>query len=130
METNLKDDFQSFGKHEEYYNVADEADPTVGWINLKKDTIHQVPNEEKRFNSFWKGKKEKYLNSDSSQRCSERTPAKKPGSRLTVIEKSNKLNNALAKSRRRMDHFKEYKSKSPLRNPPQVKVKNVKDTEK
>ena len=33
------------GNNEGNDNIADEADPTVGWISINKERVSQVPNE-------------------------------------------------------------------------------------
>jgi hypothetical protein len=110
--------------------VADEEDPTTGWIKLNKNSISRVPNEEKRFDSFWKDRNDRYSSSENSLKYSERVSAvKQKSNKSNFRQRSKGLRTALAQSEKRISHFNEYKSKSPKRNEPAGRITRLREAE-
>lgn len=110
--------------------VANEEDPTTGWIKLNKNSISRVPNEEKRFDSFWKDRNDRYSSSENSLKYSERVSGvKQKSNRSNFRQRSKGLRTALAQSERRISHFNEYKSKSPKRNEPKGRITRLREAE-
>lgn len=125
---NQKGEDKSFGAVEGNDMVPNESDPTVGWIKISKNEISHVPDEQKRFDSFWKERQERHSSSDNSQKYSEHATGQKVNGRKSRREQSVQLRTALLQSAKRIKHFNDFKSKSPKRKPESA-YKNIKDAE-
>lgn len=89
-------------------------------------------NENKTFDSyFWKEKSERYSQPNSENQTPVKSTdlkSRRSGRKLSkAYDKSNRLQDALEKSHRRVRHFHEYKSKSPprMKHESYTKVKKI-----
>lgn len=125
---NIKDENKSFGAVEGNDVVPNESDPSVGWIKINKNGISHVPDEQKRFDSFWKGREERHSSSEYSQKHSDNATGVKPNGRRSRREQSVQLHTVLLQSEKRIKHFNDFKSKSPKRKQKGT-YKNIKEAE-
>lgn len=97
------------------HSVADEDDPTVGWIKINKNNISHVPNEGKKFESFWKDLHERHSSPKKSTKSSDKMSTKVQRSRQMSKHPSRRLKDIIADSESRIKHFNENKAKSVKR---------------
>ncbi|CAI2360131.1 unnamed protein product [Moneuplotes crassus] len=116
----LYEEYQTFGNTEGNDKVAEEDDPTAGWIKINNKRMRNVPNEEQKYDTFWNNKNKKYIPSDSSVKHS--VFSSQNNEKMSQRRAHSKLKNALALSRKRIEHFNEHKSSSPVKTTRDVKA--------
>ncbi|CAI2360549.1 unnamed protein product [Moneuplotes crassus] len=90
--------------------VADESDPTFGWISVSGQNITNVPHEEQSYDTFWKTKNKMYIPDHISVKQSD--ISSRNDKLMFQRRATSKLRDALVASSIRLKHF--YSSQNGL----------------